>query len=58
MVTWLWIIGLTAFFILCIWLIIKVAFQLERQDERGGRRDLDEQGGGYLDIDGDGKSGG
>jgi hypothetical protein len=48
----LWIIGIIAFAILCVWLLIKVAFQLERQDERRGRRDLDEGGNVYDPTDG------
>jgi hypothetical protein len=48
---WLWIAGLGAFFAVCIWLVIRVAFQIERQDARRGRRDLDE-GGNYFDGDG------
>lgn len=44
----LWIIGIVAFFAMCVWLIIRVAFQLERQDQRRGRRDLDE-GGSFVD---------
>lgn len=47
----LWIVGIVVFFAFCVWLIIRVSFQLERQDHRRGRRDLDE-GGNIFDADG------
>ncbi len=46
----LWIAGIVAFFAICVWLLIRTAFQLEKQDRRRGRRDLDE-GGNIFDPD-------
>lgn len=45
---WLWIAGIAAFFLICVWLVIRASMQIERQDERTGRRDLDE-GGNVFD---------
>jgi hypothetical protein len=48
----LWIAGIVAFFAISIWLVIRVAFQLEREDQRRGRRDLDEGGNVFDPSDG------
>lgn len=48
----LWIGGIVAFFVLCMWLVIRVSFQLERRDRRRGRRDLDEGGSIFDPNDG------
>jgi hypothetical protein len=49
---WLWIIGIAFVFAFCIWVIIRVSMQLERQDARRGRRDLDEGGNVFDPSDG------
>lgn len=38
----LWLVGIAAFVIGIIWFTIKACFQVERQDEMNGRKDLDE----------------
>ena len=47
--TLLWIVGIVVFFVIAIWLIIQATFQVERNDQRRGRRDLDQ--GGFIDPD-------
>lgn len=48
----LWLTGIGAFFVVCIWLLIRTSFQIERRDRRLGRRDLDEGGNIFDPNDG------
>jgi hypothetical protein len=44
----LWIAGIVVFFAVAIWFLIRASLQIERDDTRKGRRDLDE-GGNVFD---------